>query len=107
MFEAIVQVAYALGIRDIKRFPNGWHYKLDDAWEWVVNGTKVPIDVMPQGTMGCMVPSFCAAVFYHGWLAGVFSPYGGAFAAGDGANKETFLAAVRSGLLALGDSRNA
>lgn len=98
VFDGVLRVAKAQGVRNIKRLPHGWYYRLDDTWEWIVNGTLEPITVTPSGTMGATVPPFTAAVWYHGWLAGLFSPFEGIFAAGEGANEETFLAAIEAAL---------
>ena len=42
--------------------------------------------------------TYTVAVWYQGWLAGLFTPFGGVFAAGEGANEDTFLAAIDTAL---------
>lgn len=52
---------------------------------------------------GQQVDPYHCYVEYNGWPAGVFTPYGGVIAAGEGANENTFIAAlVRAEADALG-----
>ena len=54
---------------------------------------------MSQSHVGVVIPPFHFAVWFHGWLAGLFDPArGGAFAAGSAANEEEFKAALRAAM---------
>ena len=70
-------------------------YKVDDSWWFAVNGNKEPRSVtIPGGWGACDVPGFHAIVAYNGWLAGIFTPMSGEFAAGSNANPDLFDAAI-------------
>lgn len=67
-----------------------------DPWIVVCNGTMEAVKVEPEGTMGADLPPVHLAVFYNGWLADILNPAGGWFAAGEGANEDNFIEAMRS-----------
>ena len=65
-------------------------------WRVVINGTAADHEVPGDGEcMGATVPPTHLAAFWNGWLAGVLNPGGGALAAGDAANEDTFIAAMK------------
>lgn len=69
-------------------FPCGAH----DRWRVVVNGHPEPLE---HG--GATVDPFTAVVEYNGWPAAILCPVnGGIFAAGSGANVESFAASVEA-----------
>jgi hypothetical protein len=98
-FAAIAAYAIATGQVPIKG--KLWHVKLDEHWEFIVNGTDEAQETGPFGQSQTSVkldPFFCYVEF-NGWPAGLFSPHGGSFAAGELANVEAFQRALRSASL--------
>ena len=74
--------------------PKPWIYTLDKHWIFAVNATKEPMEITPDGTMGWKVDPFHAGIWFNGWAAGSFSPYGGWIAAGTAANEDNFIASL-------------
>ena len=68
-----------------------WELRVDEQWEIAMNGHNSPI----QCSHGCEVPPFAVYVQFNGWPAGVIGPSGGWIAAGEVANEDAFIAAVR------------
>lgn len=67
-------------------------------WRVVINGTEADHEVaLSDECMGATVPPVHMAVFWNGWLAGILNPAGGVLAAGEAANEDTFIAAMKEG----------
>lgn len=98
MFSKVCDLGCALGVVDLVSRPGAWVHKVDERWIFAVNPHDETLEVTPEGTMGCSVPFGHVAVWYNGWLAGIFAPNGGEFAAGDGANEDTFITALDSAI---------
>ena len=94
MFAKVCELGIALGVTDLVKREGAWVHKVDDQWIFAVNPHDETLDVKPEGTMGCHIPFGHVAVWYNGWLAGILAPNGGEFAAGSGANEDTFIAAL-------------
>ena len=91
---AIADFALASGISNINRIPGTHKARVDDQWEIEVNGHRETVNG---------IPPFHMAVLFHGWPAGIFHPVeGGLFAAGDAANEDSFLMAIRTRTITLG-----
>lgn len=84
-FVKAVELAAALGAKDISKLPGCWSHQVDDHWKIDLNGKDTPI----HG-----IPPFHIAIEYNGWPAGILSPVGGLIAAGVGANETTFIRAL-------------
>lgn len=98
-FYAVVSLAAALKITDIMHLPGCWELQIDDRWWIALNGHKVPTPTSgePHGEGGPDgVPPFSCYVEYNGWPAGILDYEGGEFAAGEGANPATFVAACKT-----------
>ena len=91
MFVAIADYALRQGVKSINALPGCWEQQIDEQWWIAVNGHREEC-LTSEGTA---VPGFSAYVKYNGWPAGFVDPYGGTFAAGEGANEDTFLAALK------------
>ena len=87
--------AYKQGARNIKALPGAWVGKVDENWMIAVNGHAEEVKCEPEGTMGADIPPYSMAVWWNGWLAGIFNAAGGAMAAGELANEDTFIAALK------------
>ena len=107
IMEPLCELVSAHGATNIKDLPGAWECRIDDTWYVACNGHDEEITVEPEGTMGADIPPYHFAVWYNGWLAGLFHPYGGVFAAGSGANEETFTEAVRAHIAASPQSSGA
>jgi hypothetical protein len=93
-FIAIMQLAEALGVRDINKLDGCWERDLDGAWFFAVNGHQHEIAC----SKGAAVPPFHVYLEFNGWPAGIFSPRGGVIAAGEAANEGTFIEAVNAAI---------
>ncbi len=94
-FMKIIALTQYLGVMNIKSLGKPWVHAVDERWTIAINGQPVAMAVEIDQTMGvAALEPYHAAVWYNGWLAGIFSPAGGVFAAGSGANEETFAAAI-------------
>lgn len=102
--EALLDLARAHNVANIKSLPGAWECKIDDTWYVACNGHNESLPVDPPGMMGAVIPPYHLAVWYEGWLVGLFHPYGGVFAAGSGANEESFTRAIRAHIDTLANS---
>jgi hypothetical protein len=91
-FAEIAALASRLGIASIGKLPGCWEHRIDDHWWIAVNGHPA----VQKSSTGKSVPPFSAYVEFCGWPAGIVNPYGGLIAAGDAANEDTFIAALRA-----------
>ncbi len=91
-FAAIADLCLALDAAPANRYPGCWELRLDEHWEIAFNGHGESV----RSSHGVAVEPYHCYVQFNGWPAGVFGPLGGTIAAGELANEETFLAAVRS-----------
>lgn len=106
IMEPLLELVQAHEVTNIKDLPGAWECKVDDTWYVACNGHDELLSVEPPGTMGADIPPYYFAIWYNGWLAGVFHPYGGIFAAGTGANEETFTVAVQRHIAALAEGED-
>lgn len=103
LFIKISELGYKLGIRNLyNRDP--WIHKLDENWTIAVNGHPTKEIVKPEGCMLCDLPGYHAAVWWNGWIAGIFNAYYGQIAAGTSANEETLIAALDKAIKEIEDA---
>lgn len=96
-FNAVVELALALGVTAISKRPGLWEHVIDDTWSIAVNPHRETIEwPKTPDRMGAEIPPFHMAVCFNGWLAGLFSPHGGIFAAGAAGNEGAFLKAAQA-----------
>ena len=97
-FVRLGDLCIALGEHPLNKHPGCWTHRVDKRWWVAVNGHHEPKPA--ESEAGCskghpfMVPPFNCYVEYNGWPAGFFDPRGGTLAAGEGANEDTFVAAL-------------
>jgi hypothetical protein len=94
-FAAIADLCIALDAAPTNQYPGCWELRLDAHWEIAFNGHEESM----RSTHGVVVQPYHCYVQFNGWPAGVFGPHGGVIAAGELANEEAFLAAVRGRML--------
>jgi len=89
VFGLIADLAGARGIRNIKDTPGLTSMAIDERWS---------VDVNPHPEELGGTPPFHALIWYNGWPAGVVGPYEGTIAAGDTANEEALIAALKTAI---------
>ena len=91
----IAELCAALGEAPVVQYGGAWIHQVDDAWRVAVNGHRHPVEIpADERNMAVTLGAFEFAVWYHGWIAGLFSAFEGTFAAGEGANENTFIEAI-------------
>lgn len=85
----IADIAEKDGVTPLNNLPGVWERKIDEHWTIAVNGHREE-----KKHKGVPVPPYCCYVEFNGWPAGLFTPYGGQFAAGDLANEDSFIKAL-------------
>ena len=98
MYSKAIDYALSAGHGNIKDIEGCLILVIDDDWTIALNGHNQTTDAAPDGAMKCPVPPFHVAVWWHGWLAGIVGPGDGDFAAGSGANEDSFIAAIDSAI---------
>jgi len=94
-FMAIADYAIKTGQVPIKN--KMWIVKLDEHWEFAVNGFNEERETGPfgQAQASHSIPPFTVYVEFNGWPAGFINPYSGVFAAGSAANEKEFCDALK------------
>lgn len=100
--EPILKLMQAHGLTAINQLPGAAEVRIDEQYHLAVNGHDVDIQVQPPEAMVTILPPYHFAVWYNGWVAGIFDPFGGSFAAGGAANEELFCAAIEKHIAELG-----
>lgn len=93
-FAKVCDLAIKLGANNLISHPGAWVHTVDEHWIVALNPHAEPVRVTPDGSMGCDVPFGHVAVWFNGWLAGLFAPDGGSFVLGSAANEDEFIAAL-------------
>jgi len=96
ILDPVLELSQAHGVESIKDLDGAWEIAIDDHWYLAVNGHEEPVTVEPDGMMEVELEPFCFCVWYNGWVAGIFTPFEGEFAAGEAANEHTFVEAIRA-----------
>jgi hypothetical protein len=88
----IAELARTLGVHHINQLVGCWEMDVNEDWWFALNGH----DDVVVCSHGVKVQPYTAYVEWQGWPAGMVDPYGGMLAAaGESANEDTFLAALR------------
>lgn len=93
-FILIVQLATTLGARAIAELDGCWEHVVDDNWHIAINGHREPA----KCSTGEDVPPFACYVQWNGWPAGLITPAGGTIAAGEAANEDTLIDALKAAI---------
>lgn len=67
--------------------------EIDSQWKAAINGHATQKD-----WRGVAIPPYGAAIEFNGWPAGLMDVHGGIFAAGECANENAFIEAIRAAL---------
>ncbi len=101
-FMKLAELATKDGIGAFNTLPGCWTRHIGKQWWIAVNGHKTSMKATsPNGASagdGISVEPFHVYIEFNGWPAGIFTPYGGAIAAGDAANESTFISAIEAEL---------
>lgn len=90
-FARLCDMAIALGAAPMTKHAGVWEHQVDKQWWVAFNGHTEK----KTTSKGQEVDPYHCYVEYNGWPAGIFMPYGGFIAAGEGANETTFIAALQ------------
>lgn len=95
IWEAVFALAQADGVAPLNKHPGCWYRRLDQRWEIAINGHGEPVT---HPFEGCPheVPPFSIFAMFNGWPAGIIDPFGGSICAGELANIDSFVAALRT-----------
>ena len=80
------------GAAPLTKFEGCWEKQIDEHWWIAMNGHTEPM----KCSRGHKVPPFNCYVEFNGFPAGIMDPYGGIIAAGDAANEDTFIEALKA-----------
>lgn len=91
-FVRVMELGIALGIKPLPEHDGCWEHQVDERWFIACNGhlTKQGLKLHPK----LEIEPYTCYVEYNGWPAGNFGYHGGVIAAGEGANENTFIAAL-------------
>lgn len=104
LFVIIGELATKDGAIPLNKHDGVWTRQIGEHWWIAVNGHDETLPASsPDGASSGVpfdVEPFHCYVEYNGWPAGVFTPMGGTFAAGEAGNEETFVAALEAEIAA-------
>lgn len=91
-FYELMKLGSRLGVSNINELPGCWEHQVNEHWFIAVNAHEAPIKCSKVAD----VPPIHCYVEYNGWPAGLINPRGGTIAAGECANEDAFIKAVRA-----------
>ena len=94
-FALLAELGNAIVASPFNKHPGCWEYQIDDQWWIAVNGHTEP---MACSRSEIAIQPFHCYIEFNGWPAGVMNPVGGTIAAGDAANEDAFVQALRKRL---------
>lgn len=89
-FVVLAELAEKEGAIPVSKFEGCWVRGIDDSWLIAMNGHEDP---RMYGEVE--VPPFTCYIEWNGFPAGLLDPTGGTIAAGELANEESFIKAIR------------
>ena len=92
VFNEIVELEIALGLKDISKTPGCWEHIVDEHWWFALNAHGETT----QCSEGAQVPPFTAYVMFNGWPAAMISPDNGTVCAGAVANEDALIEALKA-----------
>jgi len=95
VFSLVMELALLVAKRPLPdHYEACWEREVDDAWWVSLNPHPRP----RLNSHGISVPSYHLAIEWLGWPAGVVGPQGGEIAAGDLANEDTLIEALKAAI---------
>lgn len=91
-YAVVIKYALAKGDKNLNERPGLVYYRFGDEWELWAN----PHREIYKTPLGVNVDPFTFYVEFNGFPAGVLAPNGGWIAAGDLANEDSFIEAVKA-----------
>lgn len=97
-YMAAVDLALALGFREIGTLPGAWVHRVDDDWTVAISGKLESVKVEPEGCMPVVLEPFHMIAWWRGLAAGFLVPSGGTILVfGDGrASEDNLIAALEA-----------
>lgn len=86
----VCELGLAVGAAPLNKREGCWECQVDQRWWLAMNGHHEDQTI----ATGEVVKPFTCYIKYNGWPAGVLDFGGGIIAAGEGANEDTFIAAL-------------
>lgn len=93
VWELVCQISVKDGTGPLNKMVEPWHKKVDDRWEFWVNGTTTDL---PMTADLPALKRFEMYVTFNGWPAGILDPNSGSLAAGEAANIFAFRDALKA-----------
>lgn len=90
-FAEVIELCAFMGAWPANKHDSCWEEKIDDEWWIALNGHKEK----RLCSRDIVLPPFACYVEYNGLPAGFFDPFGGSIVACEGANEQTFIAALQ------------
>jgi hypothetical protein len=90
----LCELGLAVGAAPINKFDGCWEHQIDERWWIAMNGHKQE----RLTSEGDRVLPYSCFIKYNGWPAGILDFGGGIIAAGEGANENTFIAALEAAI---------
>jgi hypothetical protein len=90
VFALVAELAQLDGAAPISSWPGLWERGIDEQWTIVANGHPEPMRYK-----NIEIPPFNHLVLYNGFTAGVFTPFDGVIAAGQEANEDSLIRALK------------
>lgn len=101
-FVLLAKLATKDGVKRLNELEGCWTRQIGEQWWAAVNGHQTTMKASSRDGASAGTPfevePYHAYVEYNGWPAGDLTPLGGVIAAGDGANEDSFIAAIRKEL---------
>lgn len=94
-FCAMADLCIALGEHPLHKHEGCWEHQIDEHWWIALNGHPEKRLMRKLPHMEPLEP-FHAYVEWNGWPAGIITAFGGILCAGECANEDTFIAALRA-----------
>ena len=91
-YYALAEYGLSLGVENLAAIDGCWEHQIDERWWVAANGHRED----QQCSHGVAVPPFHWYIEFNGWPAGVIGPFQGVIAAGEAANEDAFLAALKA-----------
>ena len=93
-FYVMGELASALGVKNINQLPGCWEHAIDEHWRISVNAHTEAV----KNSQGVAVRPFDCYVEFNGWPAGFFGPRSGSIVAGELANENTLIDAMKAAI---------